>query len=131
MKQSSSQTSLDALNPCDTACYFCAEPEDLEGGQKLQDSKEICNCPCRQAFHARCWADWTDMGMEGAQVPCAVCKEPVLSWKKLSIDEEEQEIIRRERIARQDAFNLKIMYLFVILVILFITLLAAFTFGHS
>lgn len=81
-KTSDSSTSLDALNEvCDTACFFCKNPEDLEKQMALIDSKAFLPCACRFAVHATCWHTYLERDAS-PNTNCPSCHKSVVGWKR-------------------------------------------------
>jgi len=82
MKQSDSTTSLTGLVVCDTACYFCNEPGDIEHGNPLVDMKKFLNCECRLTSHTMCWLKHLADKKEHAPISCPLCNTSIAGWKK-------------------------------------------------
>jgi hypothetical protein len=94
MKQSDSATSLTNLVVCDTACYFCNEPADLEKGMPLIDTKKFLNCECRLTTHTKCWI-YHLASETGERVVCPLCGTQIAGWKKREASEASEAIIQQ------------------------------------
>jgi hypothetical protein len=81
LKESTSTTSLTQLAVCDPACTFCSEPEDLEAGRELIDSKQFLSCACRFATHKDCWIMYIDKTPGEPKAKCPTCKQEVVGWQ--------------------------------------------------
>ena len=88
MNKSDSTTSLSELPIVDSACRFCRNPEDPEGGKALMDARIFLNCECRITTHLECWKEY--IVEHTGRLACPSCEKPIPSWKQPKEDHEEK-----------------------------------------
>ena len=122
MKQSDSATSLTTLVVCDTACYFCNEPADLEHGMPLIDTKKFLNCECRLTTHTKCWVHHL-ASETGERVVCPLCGTQIAGWKKREASEAVEEKKQFLQCSKQTKTCWKILGCIFVIVVITVTLI--------
>jgi hypothetical protein len=123
MKQSDSATSLTNLVVCDTACFFCNEPADLEKGMPLIDTKKFLNCTCRLTTHTKCWIHHL-ASETGEKVVCPLCKTSIAGWKKREMTDHVDQTLEHTYVCSKQTRNFwKVVGCIVLVVILVATII--------
>jgi hypothetical protein len=113
LNKSDSTTSLSELTIIDTACVFCKNPEDIEGGKRLIDGRIFLSCECRITIHLDCWKEY--ISEHSGTLACPSCERHAPTWKQPDLNTTELHEHKKRNYVREIA-----IVFFVITIIFFI-----------